>query len=235
MDGMYTDILVGKNMISARQKLGSLLHTIQDFYSHSNWIEMGNVDRIYEGLGSEEFLMKSSQNGTIQIVSEQDVACFSERCVKKVLKCSILKSVASLVKHFRSDVSLSCPLVYFKCKDNVNHARLTSGYFAGQRLDTGENVTKPVNGSRCSHGGVFDLSSLRPAEGGINKDTGYYFVSPRADLHLVAAELATRHTAHLLDQVRARIGNFLFDDFLELFHTEQPSVTCFFKRILSYV
>lgn len=27
----------------ARQNLGSALHTIQDFYSHSNWVELGNV------------------------------------------------------------------------------------------------------------------------------------------------------------------------------------------------
>jgi hypothetical protein len=30
------------NASSARFKLGSALHTIQDFYSHSNWIELGN-------------------------------------------------------------------------------------------------------------------------------------------------------------------------------------------------
>jgi hypothetical protein len=28
---------------AARQNLGMALHTIQDFYSHSNWVEMGNV------------------------------------------------------------------------------------------------------------------------------------------------------------------------------------------------
>lgn len=31
------------NTAGARQNLGSALHTIQDFYSHSNWIELGNT------------------------------------------------------------------------------------------------------------------------------------------------------------------------------------------------
>ncbi|XP_030643650.1 von Willebrand factor A domain-containing protein 7-like [Chanos chanos] len=31
-----------KNYESARDKLGEILHTLQDFYSHSNWIELGN-------------------------------------------------------------------------------------------------------------------------------------------------------------------------------------------------
>ncbi|XP_049336028.1 von Willebrand factor A domain-containing protein 7-like [Astyanax mexicanus] len=31
-----------KNYESAREQLGEILHTLQDFYSHSNWIELGN-------------------------------------------------------------------------------------------------------------------------------------------------------------------------------------------------
>src|ERR1035441_2251002 len=43
--GLLADIqssLAGKNGAGARLKLGQALHTIQDFYSHSNWIEAGN-------------------------------------------------------------------------------------------------------------------------------------------------------------------------------------------------
>jgi hypothetical protein len=36
----------------ARQKLGSALHTLQDFYSHSNWVDMGKSD-IEPRLGKE--------------------------------------------------------------------------------------------------------------------------------------------------------------------------------------
>ncbi|KAK1883219.1 von Willebrand factor A domain containing protein 7 [Dissostichus eleginoides] len=31
-----------ENFVAAREKLGRILHTLQDFYSHSNWVEMGN-------------------------------------------------------------------------------------------------------------------------------------------------------------------------------------------------
>ncbi|XP_033995611.1 LOW QUALITY PROTEIN: von Willebrand factor A domain-containing protein 7-like [Trematomus bernacchii] len=31
-----------ENFEAAREKLGRILHTLQDFYSHSNWVEMGN-------------------------------------------------------------------------------------------------------------------------------------------------------------------------------------------------
>ncbi|XP_052410113.1 von Willebrand factor A domain-containing protein 7-like [Carassius gibelio] len=32
-----------KNYEMARERLGEIMHTIQDFYSHSNWIELGNL------------------------------------------------------------------------------------------------------------------------------------------------------------------------------------------------
>jgi hypothetical protein len=33
-----------KDLDSARGRIGDLLHTLQDFYSHSNWIEMGKTE-----------------------------------------------------------------------------------------------------------------------------------------------------------------------------------------------
>ncbi|MET3130663.1 hypothetical protein AAKU55_000921 [Oxalobacteraceae bacterium GrIS 1.11] len=39
LDALRTDPI---NASGARDNLGSALHTIQDFYSHSNWVEMGN-------------------------------------------------------------------------------------------------------------------------------------------------------------------------------------------------
>jgi hypothetical protein len=39
---------------SARSDLGGALHTVQDFYAHSNWVELGNND-INSKLGRESF------------------------------------------------------------------------------------------------------------------------------------------------------------------------------------
>ncbi|XP_059184933.1 von Willebrand factor A domain-containing protein 7 [Centropristis striata] len=33
-----------ENFQAARETLGRILHTLQDFYSHSNWVELGNTD-----------------------------------------------------------------------------------------------------------------------------------------------------------------------------------------------
>jgi Heterokaryon incompatibility protein Het-C len=38
--------------LQARQSLGQALHTIQDFYAHSNWLELGNI-KINKDLGRE--------------------------------------------------------------------------------------------------------------------------------------------------------------------------------------
>ena len=44
-----------KDLSNARQLLGKLFHTLQDFYSHSNWIEMGKTD-INTHIGKDEII-----------------------------------------------------------------------------------------------------------------------------------------------------------------------------------
>ncbi|KAM6971803.1 von Willebrand factor A domain-containing protein 7 [Aplochiton taeniatus] len=36
--------LRGENFQAARETLGRVMHTLQDFYSHSNWVELGNTE-----------------------------------------------------------------------------------------------------------------------------------------------------------------------------------------------
>ncbi|MES2741470.1 MAG: HET-C-related protein [Pseudomonadota bacterium] len=36
--------VLSNNLDDARKNFGAALHTLQDFYSHSNWIELGNAD-----------------------------------------------------------------------------------------------------------------------------------------------------------------------------------------------
>ncbi len=40
---------------SARRDLGGALHTLQDFYAHSNWVELGNIIDIDDRLGRSAF------------------------------------------------------------------------------------------------------------------------------------------------------------------------------------
>jgi hypothetical protein len=47
LDALRSDPI---NATGARENLGSALHTIQDFYSHSNWVELGNTSA-HPGVG----------------------------------------------------------------------------------------------------------------------------------------------------------------------------------------
>jgi hypothetical protein len=61
-----------------RQLLGQLLHTLQDFYSHSNWIELGKKD-INERLGLYEDIGP--------IAAKNQSTCTNQGCTKMEVKC----------------------------------------------------------------------------------------------------------------------------------------------------
>ncbi|KAF5897617.1 von Willebrand factor A domain-containing protein 7-like, partial [Clarias magur] len=90
----------------------------------------------------------------------------------------------------------------------IANQKLTSGYFG---------FSKPKG--KCSHGGIFDLSSW--FQGGINKDTMH---SNHGYLHEVAASVAAAATRELLEDIRAAIGDA---EFLRLMGLSQTSVLCF--------
>lgn len=62
----------------ARQLLGQLLHTLQDFYSHSNWVELGNKN-INENIGINEDIGP--------VASKTQSTCQNEGCTKITTKC----------------------------------------------------------------------------------------------------------------------------------------------------
>jgi len=67
-----------KDLDEARGRIGDLLHTLQDFYSHSNWIEMGRTeinDRI------------TIQEDIGQIARPDQATCTSDGCTKIESKC----------------------------------------------------------------------------------------------------------------------------------------------------
>lgn len=67
-----------EDLSQARQLLGQLLHTLQDFYSHSNWIELGKKT-INERLGL--------QLDIGPVASPNQSTCRSQGCVTKKVKC----------------------------------------------------------------------------------------------------------------------------------------------------
>lgn len=208
---IYT-ALAKRNFAQARKLAAQILHTIQDFYSHSNWIEMGNYNQINTAIGSIEF-------NRLPISKLNDPVVCNSNCELVRVQCStVLKTLVSMVREFKPKVSLKCPLDYYKCKSNIAVLdKLVSGYYVNQKLEDGTRVENPGNLMKCNHGGILDADSMvRPALGGINKDSGMFVISPHADLHLTAAKLAELHTEYFFNSIRKQIGDAIFSEFLKI-------------------
>ncbi len=67
-----------KDLDQARGRIGDSLHTIQDFYSHSNWIEMGQTE-INDRISIQEEIGK--------IAAPDQATCTSDGCTKIESKC----------------------------------------------------------------------------------------------------------------------------------------------------
>ncbi|RNA36314.1 von Willebrand factor A domain-containing 7 isoform X1, partial [Brachionus plicatilis] len=207
-----------KDYSAARKYAARILHTIHDFYSHSNWVEMGNK-KINKEIGTRNF----SKYDTTDL--EDPNTCVSN-CSTIEIECnSILRALVSLIKRLgvRSSI-INCPITYFICEGNIIiNDKLVSGFYVDQGIE------KPDNAMKCSHGGILDGSSFKPAIGGINKDSGYFVFSPHANLHLEAANLAIDHTEFFFEEIRKKNGNDEFSNFLKL---EVSSTRKYAARIL---
>ncbi|CAF0737973.1 unnamed protein product [Adineta steineri] len=67
-----------KDLDKARGRIGDLLHTLQDFYSHSNWIEMGKT-KINDRIGIHEDIG--------QVAGKNQATCTNNGCTKIQTKC----------------------------------------------------------------------------------------------------------------------------------------------------
>ena len=222
LTGEIDDAIVRRaDLRRARALIGNVLHTIQDFYSHSNWVEMRHTS-INSDIGHPTAF---NEHHTF-VDKTLNVTCNNE-CKLITTECNMLTQVAvyvlrsfmgNTVSHAHPSM-LKCPLVYYVCGDNVVVLdQLVSGYYStSQKLDDGRRVLKPETLYKCSHGGLFDEASYAiQARGGINKDSGSYLVSPHAHLHARAAQLAIQHTTHFINELRTRIGNQAFASLLGL-------------------
>ncbi len=203
--------LAKKDYATVRRLSGQISHTIQDFYSHTNWVELGNTD-INKNIG------QPNMNGQAVISPNDNLTC-DNSCELVTVNCnSIVNTFLDFIKGLGLKATIiNCPLKYYKCSNNVLiNDKLVSGYYSNQKLDDGSPYEKPTNLVKCSHGGILDASSSKDAIGGINKDSSYYLFSPHAYLHLKAADLGIKHTAYLFNQIRARIGDNEFSNLLKL-------------------
>ncbi|CAF4786367.1 unnamed protein product [Rotaria sp. Silwood1] len=186
-----------KDLTNARELLGKLLHTLQDFYSHSNWIEMGKTT-INDRIGVNESIGS--------IADPNQPTCTSDGCTRITKKCTL----------WQLFTLRTCPIVYYDCKNNIlpeinDQNLLTSGYLFNQFNENNELLNKPTNVKKCSHGSVSDDSSHIPAIGGINKDSNTLIFSPHSNLHFQAADFGVKATEQFLNGLRKDVGDDNFD------------------------
>ena len=189
---LITNNIRSESYETAREFAGSMLHTLQDFYSHTNWIEMGQ--------GAPNSVL--GERG--QELPEPPPAMTCSDCMRDGI------------------VALEDPLVflgtliqlgqvaffYYRCNNNILPAAnqiLTSGYYTDQTNVAGGVIPKPAG--KCSHGGFGDPSSDLPATGGINKDSISFDWSPHADLHDAAAAVAVQASVNILQAIRIEVDD----------------------------
>ena len=190
-----SSILAG-NYDDARTDTGRMFHTLQDFYSHTNWIENGNRAP-YRVLGRPNQRIAN-------IVSPTQQTCTD--CVKKGFFSHYYECQDNIVKSL------------------IQNKMLTSGYADGQEDNEGNVIQKPRG--KCSHGGLFiDPSRETSATGGINKDGPYYRTSPHHYLHAEALAVAQAATADLFRDMRRSVNNDqLFGAYLGVFSNQAATV-----------
>ena len=193
MRDLTTDRIRSEEYEEARRSAGSILHTLQDFYSHTNWIEMGQVVP-NPVLGVQGQLLQN-------IASLNMPTCTD---------CERNGTVGFFVSLLTNLIIGQVSEFYYRCNNNIlpgvnANGLLTSGYYTGQRTDGGVPIDKPDG--KCSHGGFGDPSSDLPATGGINKDSIALDWSPHADLHDVAASVAVQASVDILQAIRTAVDD----------------------------
>eukprot|EP00063_Salmo_salar_P062650 XP_014037485.1 PREDICTED: von Willebrand factor A domain-containing protein 7-like [Salmo salar] len=104
-----------ENFEEARQKLGDILHTLQDFYSHSNWIELGNRF-------PHSNLIRSDLSDIGPVADKNTPTCRS--CVGKDCQNNILEDIIRDKKLTSGYFSLE-PFFSIKPKGKCSHGGLS--------------------------------------------------------------------------------------------------------------
>ncbi|TID23365.1 hypothetical protein E6O75_ATG03001 [Venturia nashicola] len=186
---------------AAQRALGSALHTLQDFYSHSNWIEMGNREP-HPDFGTGRKMVYADAN---------DATCAA--CISSVQKdkagCPLCVPLAN------STIKLVQPARAIDAM-GIGTEMLTSGYAYGE--DMPRNKTAGIPEFKCHHGGHIDnpkgagigfiLGMVRgDAIPGINKDSLDCGFSPHAHLHMAAVNASIKATIQYVDEIKQNIND----------------------------
>ena len=184
---------------NARKHMGRLLHTLQDFYSHTNYIE----NWVDEAATIIPYDILGESGRAITNVAELENPCLD--CTKT--STSVFIGIINVVSFGQVIESTSI----YDCNDNLDSSlksqkKLTSGYSQGGKDSKNhEVIVKPPG--KCSHGGVMDGSTDQSATGGINKDSSHLELASHHYYHRVAADVAQQHSYEFLLNLRSDVDN----------------------------
>ncbi len=187
MESALNQALSNDDIPGARRALGTALHTLQDFYSHSNWVELVNTS-------------PANPNQTLSalippypdifpplpypIASDLEATCSPDQGTLDATK---------LTSGYFQDI--------FNIQYNLSNP-------------TSPNLP-PFQ--KCIHGGVTDQLTLTFGLVGINKDSPNPLVSPHYQYHSQAVQLATNATMDFIRAIRANLqGPNIDDEFADL-------------------
>jgi hypothetical protein len=222
------DNLAHDDVGKAQDRLGNACHTLQDFYAHSNWVELGHSapsSRTHfpfdQGADAEDIARPAEQTCKSCEGKQYGFLSFPGLGTYDCSESFIVGLAQSYVPGFPigplSDTEPFCSNTKKAgCAANLNVSEnLTSGYFldplafvvrTGNPLSLGSldlNSGFKPPWDKCSHGGPCDTTGqvLAPY-GGINKDTTSCVDSPHWDLHPIAAMLAVAATKQFFDDLK---------------------------------
>ena len=180
--GIVISKILSEEFENARVAAGQFFHTLQDFYSHSNWLELGNR-------APNSALGKPGRQPTniAPPKSPTCVDCHSFLNVLKIGTCTnnLIADSGYLTSGFSSGQNIAKP-------------------------DASTLIPPSTDLGKCSHGGYLDGSRFSTANGGINKDSTSLGLSPHWYLHSEAVEVAITASFNFLEDIRQQVGNTLF-------------------------
>ncbi|MDX1984394.1 MAG: HET-C-related protein [Bryobacteraceae bacterium] len=185
---MQIELMVNEGKyVQARKLLGAATHTLQDFYSHSNWVELGKTDIFadiedmrrlvtFQFTPEDEQLPASGPPKPLRLAAEDEDVC----------EFSWVEDRQGTTVQQRKVVSPSKLLPKARGYGHV----LTSGMFF--------NVSKAnPKVAKCNHGAIFD--GIQKDDSGSDHGKVY---------HSVARALALKHTRLYIEDVLAKFrGN----------------------------
>lgn len=138
--------------------VGNNLHTVQDFYAHTNWIEMGrNYVNINVGMTLDLNVPITSNGESSCTPCTKDDMTSGEKAIYETIANNTL--LADLIFGKLIPCLGGSIKNVFACHGNIVTNSLTSGYY-GDEASFNALAAKPANGVKCSHGGIRARSQL---------------------------------------------------------------------------